>query len=178
MRRMVFRVSLSVVVLGAVAATAVLSIRHSEAEATENGADVALERTRKQVRMLDDLYKTAIVFINDTYVEDGNTTAAGEIARELFDAMRSKGWHDARLIDGTGKPLNENNKPQAGFEGTAIKNILKGDTYYDDVIEEDGKRFLRAATVVPVVNDKCLMCHPGHKVGDVLGAVSYKLAIE
>ncbi len=178
MRRMVFRVSMSVVVVVAVAATAGLSLRHSAAEATEDAADVALERTRKQVLMLDDLYKTAIVFINDTYVEDGNTTAAGEVARELFDAMRSKGWHDARLIDGTGKPLNENNKPQGVFEGTAIKNILKGDKYYDDVIEVDGKRFLRAATVVPVVNEKCLMCHPGHKVGDVLGAVSYKLAIE
>ncbi|HUY31938.1 MAG TPA: DUF3365 domain-containing protein [Pirellulales bacterium] len=178
MRRMVSRVSISLAVLGALAAASVLSFRHSAAEATENAADLALERTRKQVRMLDDLYKTAIVFINDTYVDDGNSTSAGEVARELFSVMRSKGWHDARLIDGTGKPLNEDNKPKGGFEQAAIKSILKGDNYYDEVTEENGKRFLRAATVVPVVNAKCLMCHPGHKVGDVLGAVSYKLEIE
>jgi hypothetical protein len=131
--------------------------------------------------MLDDLYKTAVVFINDTYVVDGNSTAAGEVFRELFGVMRSKAWHDARLIDGTGKPSNDDNKPQPpqpGFEQAAIKRILKGDAYYDEMIERDGKRFLRAATVVPVVNSKCVMCHPGNKVGDVLGAVSYKLEIE
>ena len=73
--------------------------------------------------MLDDLYKTAIVFINDTYVDGPDSTAAGEVARELFSAMRAKGWHDARLIDGTGKPLNEENRPNAGFEAAAMKRI-------------------------------------------------------
>ncbi|HVC97195.1 MAG TPA: DUF3365 domain-containing protein [Pirellulales bacterium] len=178
MQRMVFRVSLMLAFAGVVAAVSILSFRHGVAEANEDSADPGLERARAQVRMLDDLYKTAIVFINDTYVEDADTPAAGEIARELFGVMRAKGWHDARLIDGTGKPLNDDNRPKGDFETAAIKTILKGEAYYDAVVEEDGKRFLRAATVVPVVNDKCIMCHPGNKVGDVLGAVSYKLKIE
>ena len=70
----------------------------------------ALERTRREVKMLDDLYKPSIVFINDEYVEDVSDVAAGEIAREIFGAMKQKGWHDARLIDGTGKP--KNSKPK------------------------------------------------------------------
>jgi hypothetical protein len=178
MRRTLVQVSLPLA-LGAVLATVLsFSFRNRSADAKDGAADPALERTRKQVRMLDDLYKTAIVLINDTYVDDANSAAAGEVARELFGAMRSKGWHDARLIDATGKPLNEENKPQGDFERAAIAQILKGEAYYDTVTPQDGKRFLQAATVVPVVNDKCILCHPGHKVGDVLGAVSYRLLIE
>ncbi len=177
MRRIAFRVTMSLA-MGGVLAALTLSVRHGAAEANEDPSDPAVERAREQVRMLDDLYKTVIVFINDTYVEDADTPAAGEVARELFGVMRAKGWHDARLIDGTGKPLNDDNRPKGDFERAAIQSILNGETYYDAVIEEDGKRFLRAATVVPVVNDKCVMCHPGNKVGDVLGAVSYKLKIK
>lgn len=141
-------------------------------------ADPALERTRRQVKMLDDLYKTAIVFMTNTYVKDESDVAAGEIARDLFAAMRDKGWHDARLIDGTGEPINDENVPQEGFERRAMDRILEGEEYVEQVTEENGQAYLRAATLVPVVNQKCILCHPGHKVGDVLGAVSYKLAIE
>lgn len=138
----------------------------------------AVERARREVKMLDDLYKTTIVFITNTYVDSNKDVAAGEIARDVFAAMREKGWHDARLIDATGHPTNDENVPHEGFEKAAIKKILSGTSYVDDVVVEDGKQYLRAATVVPVVNEKCIACHPGYKVGDVLGAVSYKLLIE
>ncbi|HUY91690.1 MAG TPA: DUF3365 domain-containing protein [Pirellulales bacterium] len=138
----------------------------------------AVERARREVKMLDDLYKTTIVFINDTYVEDANDVAAGEIARELFAAMRKKGWHDARLVDATGKPLNDENAPRDEFEKLANKKILGGETYYEEIQEDQGKLYLRAATVVPVVNQKCTICHPGHKVGEVLGTVSYKIPLK
>ena len=140
--------------------------------------DPAVERARRHVKMLDDLYKTTIVFITNTYVDTDKDVAAGEIARDLFAAMREKGWHDARLIDATGHPTNDENVPHDGFEKAAIKKILAGEAYVDEVATEKGKQYLLAATVVPVVNDKCIACHPGHKVGEVLGAVSYKLPIE
>lgn len=170
-------------VLGTLAAVgAVVSRPTSALEATaapaKPPADAALERTRRQVKMLDDLYKTAIVFMTNTYVHDDGDVAAGEIARELFEAMREKGWHDARLIDGTGEPINDENVPQEGFERQAMEKILAGEKYVEQVTEEEGKGYLRAATLVPAVNQKCILCHPGSKVGDVLGAVSYKLPIE
>ncbi|MGH7140822.1 MAG: c-type heme family protein [Pirellulales bacterium] len=140
--------------------------------------DAAIERTRRQVKMLDDLYKTTIVFITNTYVDDDGDVAAGEIARDLFGAMREKGWHDARLVDATGHPTNDENAPRDGFEKAAIKKILAGETYVDKVTTEKGKSYLLAATVVPVVNQKCVLCHPTWKVGEVIGAVSYKLPIE
>ncbi len=143
-----------------------------------NGPALSVEQARREVRLLDDLYKSAIVYINDVYVEDANSVAAGETARDLFAAMKAKGWHDARLVDATGKPLNEENEPQNAFEKTAVKKILGGETYCDEVVREDGRDYLRAATLVPVINDKCVLCHPGNKVGDVLGVVSYKIPLK
>jgi hypothetical protein len=150
----------------------------SRVETKNKTEKVTAEQARREVRIVDDLYKTAIVFMNDVYVVDENSVAAGETARHLFDAMKTKGWHEARLIDGTGEPLNDENEPTGDFEKKAIKKILKGETYYDEVVREDGQNYLRAATVVPVINDKCVICHPGSKVGDVMGAISYKVLLK
>lgn len=142
------------------------------------GPRLTVEQARREVRMLDDLYKTAIVYMNDVYVEDANSVAAGQTARDLFAAMKAKGWHEARLVDATGEPLNDENAPANDFEKAAIKKILAGETYVDQVVSENDHNYLRAATIVPVVNAKCVLCHPGNKVGGVLGAVSYKIAVE
>jgi hypothetical protein len=151
--------------------------------ATDAASDPAnqtltVEQARREVRLLDDLYKTAIVYMNEVYVEDANSVAAGETARDMFAAMRKKGWHDARLVDATGEPVNAENAPRDDFEKTAIEKINRGEAYYDQVVTEGGQRYLRAATLVPAVNSKCIICHPGHKVGDALGAVSYKLRLQ
>jgi hypothetical protein len=148
------------------------------AEPARPQAELTAQQARREVRLLDDLYKTAIVYMNDVYVEDADSVAAGETARDLFAAMKAKGWHEARLVDATGKPLNAENAPAGEFEKTAIAKIKEGETYYDEVVERDGQKFLLAATVVPVVNDKCVLCHPGNKVGGVLGAVSYKIPLK
>ena len=52
--------------------------------------DLALERTRKQVRMLDDIYKTAVVLITTHYVNDEDDLPAGSAAIALFDAVKKK----------------------------------------------------------------------------------------
>lgn len=138
----------------------------------------ALERARREVRMLDDLYKTAVVLVNDNYVQDESSFAAGEWARLVFTAMKEKGWHNARLVDATGNPLNDENKPADAFEARAVKSLLAGESYLDEVETRGGKHYLRAMTVVPAVNQKCVICHPTRKVGDVLGGISYTLPIE
>lgn len=73
--------------------------------------------------------------------------------------------------------MNEENKPQPGFEQAAIKKILGGQPYYDEVVREGERSYLRAATLVPAVNQKCILCHPKSKVGDVLGAIGYKIPL-
>ena len=134
------------------------------------------EQVRREVRMLDDVYKTAVVLINDTFVEEG--ASAGDASRLLFAAVRKKGWHDARLVDATGKPMNKDNVPKTAFEKQAIEKILKGEAYCDEVVQEGNRKYLLAATVVPVVNAKCVVCHPGNKIGGVLGAISYKIPLK
>ncbi len=165
---------------GAVAiATVVTGFRPTaQLIADEKGPDkAAVERTREQVKMLDDLYKTAVVGINDTYVEKQTDIPAAVVAMKLFEAMKKKGYHDARLIDVTGKPKNEDNIAKSAFEKTAVKEINGGKDYYEEIGEKDGKPVFRAATLVPAVNKICASCH-SKKVGDKLGAIIYELPIK
>ncbi|MDA9857159.1 hypothetical protein N9D23_03505 [Rubripirellula sp.] len=55
--------------------------------------DAATERTRDTVRMLDDVYKAAVVLITTHYVNDEDDLPAGTAAIALFDAVNKKGWH-------------------------------------------------------------------------------------
>jgi hypothetical protein len=148
------------------------------------GADVAapdpaaLERTRETVRMIDDLYKGAIVHITATYVRAQETTPAARVAQKVFKHMESKGWHSARLIDATGEPANRANLPKTDFEKRAVKELKAGKPYYDEVATRDGKPVLRAATVVPVVMQQCLKCHMDLKEGQVMGGIVYELPIK
>ena len=137
----------------------------------------ALERTREQVKMLDDLYKTAVVSITNNYVEGQAATPAAAVAKDVFEAMHKKGWHHARLIDATGKPKNKANVAKTDFEKKAVAEMKAGKTYYEEVAQVDGKPMLRAATIVPVVLKQCATCH-GKKEGTLLGAIVYELAIK
>ena len=64
----------------------------------------AVARTRETVRMLDDMYKSAVIHITKTYVSARERTPAARAAKLMFKDMAAKGWHDARLIDATGEP--------------------------------------------------------------------------
>ena len=55
--------------------------------------DAVTERTRDTVRMLDDVYKAAVVLITTHYVNDEDDLPAGTAAIALFDAVNKKGWH-------------------------------------------------------------------------------------
>jgi hypothetical protein len=141
-------------------------------------ADPAVERARQQVRMLDDLYKNAVVSITKTYVAEQEDRPAIMIAKDVFAAMQKHGWHSARLVDATGDPLNDFNTPKTDFEKEASRRIRAGEVYYDRVIGEGQKRRLQAATAVPVVMAKCAECHENRKVGDVLGFLRYEVPIK
>ena len=146
-----------------------------------DAVDRALERARREVRLLDDLYKTSVVLITTHYVKDQDSLAAASAARALFAAMKEKGWHEVRLIDATGQPYLDENLPQEGFETRAVRQLLSGKASYDEVVTEDGKRYLLAATSVPVVMEKCMMCHENYETvpeNQAVGALSYKVPVQ
>ena len=143
--------------------------------------DPAVARTRKQVLMLDDLYKSTIVLITDNYVTEKSDLAAGAAFQKVFEAMKQKGHHEVRLLDATGEPFDEDNLPKDDFEKAAIEKLKKGEKTYEQVVGQGDKRQLRLATPVPLVLKKCIVCHPAYetaKPGEPIGALSYTIAIE
>lgn len=137
--------------------------------------DPAIARTRKQVMMLDDLYKTVVVLVTKHYVTDPSILSAASAAKALFAAMKKNGWHDVRLLGFTDVLFNaQDNLPKDAFERKAKKQLLAGKSSHEEVITKNGKRFLRVATSVPVVMEKCIMCHANFKgVEGPIGSLSY-----
>lgn len=152
------------------------------AAAPPEQSDAAVERTRNSIRMLDDLYKTAVVLITENYVNDTDDLAAGSAAQALFKAMRDKKWHDIRLVDATGLPYEPDNSPRDAFEKAAIERLKAGATWHEELVQRDGQRYLRVATPIPVVLEKCAMCHDHYnearKKGQPIGSLMYTLRVE
>jgi hypothetical protein len=144
------------------------------AEQAAVSSDPELERTRQEVKMLDDLFKNAIVLIDHTYVKKPDDVAAATAGKALFAAMKKAGWCDVRLLGLTDVIGDQDDVPRGTFEQTAAKKLLTGDTWYEEVSESFGKRYLRVATAIPVVSENCVMCHANFKgnKGNV-GALSY-----
>jgi hypothetical protein len=92
--------------------------------------------------------------------------------------MKDKGWHEVRLLDATGQPTNEENSPSDSFERNAIQALLAGKPYYEEIATKDGKEYLRAATPIPVVMEKCTLCHEHYRGKKVIGALGYTLPLE
>lgn len=140
--------------------------------------DPAITRTRQQALMLDDLYKTVIVLVTQHYVTDPSILSAASAGKALFAVMKEKGWHEVRLLGFTNVINNPENIPKDAFEKTAMKKLLAGDATYEKVVKRLGKRQLRIATALPVVMEKCVMCHANFKDNkDVIGALSYTMPL-
>ncbi|HBO51823.1 MAG TPA: hypothetical protein DD471_07560 [Planctomycetes bacterium] len=154
----------------------------SQASSAKGSADDdALSRTRKQVRMLDDIYKTTVVLITEKYVHDKDDFPAGSAAVALFQAVEKNGWHKVRLLDVAGEPIRRKNTAKDSFEKAGIAALKKGESYFEEVVSSDGQRQLRAMTAIPVVSKKCIMCHENYKdakAGEAIGALSYTLTVE
>ena len=137
-----------------------------------------LERAQREVRLLDDIYKTAIVLITTHYVNNTSDLAAGEAFKALFAGMKQKGWHEVRLLAATDQPLNEANLPRDEFEQNAIQALLAGKPYYEEQAVIDGKDYLRAATTLPIVMERCKLCHDNYRDQKVIGALGYTLPLD
>jgi hypothetical protein len=164
---------------GLIAANAADPPRPKKTDAAKPSEE-ALERTRREVRMLDDLYKGSIVMITDAYVTEKSDLPAGSAFQKLFQTMREKGWHDVRLIDATGEPYDDDNLPKDDFEKKAIKDLKAGQASEEAIVTKNGKNYLRVATAIPVVMDKCILCHENYRKvpkGQAIGALGYEIEI-
>lgn len=182
-RSLRFPVALLALCMLFVFSIAVVGTEPGKEAGVESGSpqDAAVKRTQKMVRMLDDLYKTAIVLITDTYVEDESSTPGISAAMALWETMDSNGWHKVRLVDATGDPYDNDNVAKSDFEKRAIKKLTTKTPYLDHVVTEGGKRYLEVVTQVPVVMDKCILCHANYAdipKGETIGAVSYRVLID
>jgi len=185
---MINRVTGSLVVMTSVAVVALSLIGETDGvQSTQVAAavsvrdpDVPLERARREVRLLDDIYKTSIVLITQHYVNDDEDLAAGSAFKALFAAVEEKGWHQVRLLDATGEPYNDENTPKEGFEKRAVASLLAGEASYDEVEQDGDRRYLRVATAIPVVMEKCILCHDNYRSvpkGQAIGALGYLIPI-
>jgi hypothetical protein len=158
---------------------AVNSAVADSAAAESNTDTAAVDRTRKQILMLDDLYKTAVVAITEHYVNDPSTLSAASAAKVLFAAMEKNGWHEARLLGFTDVLFNASeNAPKDEFENKAKEALLGGAANYEEVVSKGGKDYLRMATAVPVVMEKCIMCHADFKDKQgAIGAIAYTMEL-
>jgi hypothetical protein len=131
--------------------------------------------------MLDDIYKTTVVLITEKYVHTKDDFPAGGAAVALFDAIRKKGWHDVRLVDVSGRPRRKKNSAADDFERAAVEALRGGQPQHESVINVDADRYLRVATPIPVVSEKCILCHAHYEdaePGAPIGMLSYKLRVE
>lgn len=166
----------------ALAAAAAQPRGQAKEKQTEKQPDkAAVARARKQVKMLDHIYKQAVVLITDKYVKKETDFAAGSAAVLLFKNVSKAGYHNVRLIDVSGKPYEPKNVAQDAFEKEGVKQLKAGKPYYEQIQTIKGKPYLRAVTSVPVVMKKCIMCHEHYakvKKGAAIGAISYSIPIE
>ena len=143
--------------------------------------DKAVERTRREVKMLDDIYKGGIVLITKNYVNGDEDLPAGTAFKKLFESAKAKGWHEVRLVDATGDPYNDENVAVSDFEKRAIKELKAGKAFVDETVTDNDKRYFLAATPIPVVMEKCTMCHSNYDMdqpGVVIGALTYRVPID
>ena len=148
------------------------------AEKASGKPDAAVERTRQEVKMLDDLFKNMIVLVDGHYVKNPSDFPAATAAKALWAALKKDGWYDVRILGLTDVIGDQDDVPRDAFEQTAAKKLLAGDTSHEEVVETGGKRYLRVATGIPVVSDNCLMCHANFKgnKGNI-GVLSYTVPL-
>ncbi|MEW4491074.1 DUF3365 domain-containing protein [Thalassoglobus sp. JC818] len=154
---------------------------NSDVQSAKGAEQAAVERTRKKVNELDNIFKQTIVLITDKYVHGDDDFAAGSAAVLLFKNISDSGETKIRLIDASGEPYEPENVAKDAFEKAGIKKLKQGAQQHEKVVVDGEKSYLRVMTPVPVVMEKCVMCHAHYAdvpEGSPIGAISYKVPIE
>jgi hypothetical protein len=131
------------------------------------------EEARRMVRMMDDIYRSAVLTTQRMYVHDPGTAAAVTWAKQVMRDLHGKGWPEARIFASTDRPLNPDNKIADDFEREALLAFKQGKSAFE---KTEGGVF-RYASELRVTDKSCLMCHVRNKEGDLLGGVSYRALV-
>ena len=166
------------IVFGIGAAVLMASVWTTAQAEPKSADDAALKRARWETEMLDNLYKNAIVLITTHYVTEETDLPAGSAFKALFAEMKDKGYHEVRLIDGLGEPINDENLPQDDFEKAGIEAMLAGKPIYEKIEDRDGMRVLRTVTPLPMVMAKCVLCHDNYEGKKIVGGLGYTVPID
>ena len=113
------RLAVTVAAAGLLATLALAQLRAPSSAAGEKakGPDpAAVERARASVKLIDALYKNSVVQITETYVGEKKHVPAARVTQRVFKAMHEGGFHNARLVDASGDPVNEDNKANTPFD--------------------------------------------------------------
>src|SRR5262245_14409345 len=129
------------------AAASLLAAGHAQESPATPPTRMTLEQARQTVNLLNDLYIAAVLGVHGTYVKDRATPAAAVVARQLFGAMKQKGWPETRWLSTTGRPFNPDANPKDPFEKDAVAALKSGQARVEKIV--DGK--LRVVTLVPLV---------------------------
>src|SRR5579864_3408023 len=116
MRRFLMRGSTLAISCGLLALCLICPGEGTQAGGQKEPDKAALNRTRKQVKMLDDIYKSVVVTITTKYVKKKEDYPAGRAVIHLFRAINEKGWHEVHLLDVSGQPYNPDNVAKDAFE--------------------------------------------------------------
>ena len=126
-------------VLALALAGPVLAPARSAPHAADAPDAAALKRARREVRMLDDIFKTAIVLITDKYVKTRKDYPAGRAAVRWLAEVGKKGHPKVRLIDVSGEPYSPQNVAIDAFEKEGVQQLKAGKDYFDRVENQGGK---------------------------------------
>jgi Protein of unknown function (DUF3365) len=156
----------------------VWSALNAAAPNSSAASEDAIAAARRETKMLDDLYKTAIVTVTDIYVKDESSVAAATAFRPVFKTMKDAKHHEVRLVDGLGEPVGADNVPRDEFEKAAMKEMLAGKASFEKVEVINGTSHLRTMTTLPMVMEKCILCHENYRGKKIVGGVAYVVPIQ
>ena len=91
--------------------------------------------------------------------------------------MKDAKHHEARLVDGLGQPVGADNVPRDDFEKAAMQEMLAGKASFEKVEIVDGVPQLRTMTILPMVMEKCILCHDNYRDKKIVGGVAYVVPI-
>ncbi|MDR4508668.1 MAG: DUF3365 domain-containing protein [Candidatus Brocadiaceae bacterium] len=149
--------------------------------ATERSAEKAIARARLALDEVDILHKAYITLITENFTTGPSLLNAVTITEKVFEVMEKEGKYRAKILSTSEISFLPESAPQDVFERNAIDAILSGKSYYERVFfdyDDNGQDFLRAATPIRITTEKCLLCHPHKKVGDLMGVISYTVPLE